>query len=62
MSQADLERELAAETGESISTIRRHGFQFVEVPDLKPLVVDWDQLDEGRTSYVPQRSRMRRAA
>ena len=62
MSQAELERELARHTGESVRTLRRRGFQYVEVPDLKPLVVDWDELDEGRTSYVPQRSRAHRAA
>ena len=62
MSHAQMERELAQQTGESLSTIRRRGFQLVEPPDLKPLMIDWDAVDAQRTSFVPQRSRERRAA
>jgi hypothetical protein len=51
MSQEDLERELAAATGEDVRTIRRRGFQlmtplavFVPEPDnLESQVYDWDQ-------------------
>jgi hypothetical protein len=62
MSQAEFERELARQTGESISTIRRRGFQLMEVPEPEPQIVDWDALDQQRVSYVPQRSRVRKAA
>jgi len=62
MSQAEFERELARQTGESISTIRRRGFQLIEAPEPGPQVVDWDSLDQERVSYVPQRSRVRKAA
>lgn len=62
MSQAEFERELARQTGESTSTIRRHGFQLIEAPEPGPQVVDWDAIDSQRVSYVPQRSRVRKAA
>jgi len=55
MTQAEMERELAAVTGESVETIRRYGFQHVETPD--PHVVDWDAVHAERLSYLPQRSR-----
>lgn len=62
MTQAQMEHELSHLTGESLDEIRHLGFQFVEVPDSAPRVVDWDAIDEQRTSYMPQRSRLRRAA
>jgi hypothetical protein len=53
-----MERELARMTGESISTIRRHGFSLVTPlrvvdPDadelaLPPQVADWDQIEAER--------------
>jgi hypothetical protein len=50
MSQQDLERELAAVTGEDVRTIRRRGFQlrmplsvFDPNDDLESQVYDWDQ-------------------
>ena len=51
MSQEDLERELAAATGEDIRTIRRRGFQLVmplavfdpEPDNLESQVYDWDR-------------------
>ena len=47
MTQADLNRAVAEATGESIETIARQGFGFVEVPqaDREPLVFDWDDQD-----------------
>lgn len=50
MSQQDLERELAAVTGEDLRTIRRRGFQLVtplavfdpEPDNLESQVYDWD--------------------
>ena len=61
MSQLEMERELARNTGESLITIRRRGFQLMEIPDLKPLVVDWDEIDADRTSVLPQRNHARGA-
>lgn len=51
MSQQELERELAAATGEDVRTIRRRGFQLVtplvvfdpEPDNLESQVYDWDQ-------------------
>ena len=58
MSQAELERELAHKTGESLGTIRRRGFSLVTPltvfdPDadeqaLPPQMVDWDQIEAER--------------
>jgi hypothetical protein len=62
MSQAEFEREFARQTGESLATIRRRGFQLLEMPEPEPQVVDWDTLQQERVSYVPQRARMRKAA
>ncbi len=62
MTQAEMERELAEMTGESVGTIRRHGFQLVEPPVVYPRVVDWDELHEDRVAVLPQRSRSRRLA
>jgi hypothetical protein len=53
MTQLELERELARHTGDSLSTIRRHGFGLVESPELEPLAVDWDQLDAERVRMLP---------
>jgi hypothetical protein len=53
MTQADLNRAIAAQTGESIGTISRLGFSLLE-PSAddddretvrSPLFVDWDALD-----------------
>ena len=62
MTQAEMERELAEVTGESLGTIRRHGFQLVEPPVVYPRIVDWDELHEDRVAVLPQRSRSRRLA
>lgn len=51
MSQEDLERELAAATGEDVRTIRRRGFQLMtplavfdpEPDNLESQVYDWDR-------------------
>jgi hypothetical protein len=47
MSQADLNRAVAAATGESVELIERQGFGLVEVPicEREPLVFDWDEED-----------------
>jgi len=57
MTQRQLEREVAHVTGESLATIRRHGFSLVTPlavfdPDSdgisEPQTVDWDQVDADR--------------
>ena len=47
MTQADVNRAVAAATGETVEMIARQGFGFVEVPpvDRDPLVFDWDDND-----------------
>jgi hypothetical protein len=45
MTQADVNRAIAAVTGESVEFIAHHGFTFVEAPDREPLVYDWDAED-----------------
>ncbi len=48
MTRQDFERALVRATGESIDTIRHRGFSLVEPPELKPLIVDWDELQAER--------------
>jgi len=60
MTQSDLNRELARITGESLSTIRRHGFSVIESipsqefdpePNILPIqIVDWDEQDRLRAA------------
>jgi hypothetical protein len=47
MTQADLNRAVAAATGETVELISRHGFDFLEVPMIErdPLIWDWDDSD-----------------
>ena len=47
MTQADLNRAVAAATGETVEMISRHGFGYIESPPLErdPLVFDWDDQD-----------------
>jgi len=47
MCQADLNRAVAAATGETVDLIERQGFGLVEVPvtEREPLVFDWDDED-----------------
>ena len=51
LSQHDLDHEVARATGESVGTIRRHGFSIIdpsetqfdtEPDDLPAMVLDWD--------------------
>ena len=57
MTQSDLNREVAAVTGESVRTIADFGFvPLTSVPfeqDREPLVMDWDQLDSQRLVLHP---------
>jgi hypothetical protein len=64
MHQSDLNRAVAAATGETVTTIKRLGFLLAD-PDLEldphdeelgPYVIDWDELEaanEGEASSVP---------
>jgi hypothetical protein len=57
MTQAQLNREVAAATGESVRTIAQLGFvPLTSVPqewDREPLVVDWDEVDAQRDVLHP---------
>ena len=66
MTQTQLERSIAAATGESLATIRRRGFSMVDMPAtaelydaVVPQMVDWDELDANRTGVLPARSQRR---
>ena len=53
MTQRELNREVASQTGESIQTINSMGFsplrETIPVEERqKPLMVDWDDLDRSR--------------
>lgn len=58
MSQAELDREIARTTGESLGTIRRRGFSLMpatptafdpEAEELRlPQYLDWDEVDAQR--------------
>ena len=61
MTQRELERELAHTTGESLATIRHHGFSLVEPPESEPLTVDWDELEQFRPTIFPVQLRERQA-
>ena len=66
MTQTELNRAVAAATGETVRTIAELGFGIADAavvhhdpepcdPDVR--VVDWDALDAGRVSLLPQRRR-----
>jgi len=59
MTQADLDRQVAHRTGESLTTIRGMGFvPLTAVPievEYRPQVVDWDALDRQRMGLFPGR-------
>ena len=59
MTQAELNRAVAAATGESVKTIAEMGFgPLTNLPvEREPLVIDWDELDAKRTSVFPQHRR-----
>ena len=57
MTQADLEREVAGLTGESVRTIRKRGFSLMTVEYPAPQIVDWDELDAQRPGMLPDRQR-----
>ena len=64
MTQSQLDRAVAAATGETLSTIRRRGFSVAETPSIKtfdaprePQIVDWDALDADRIRLLPHRNK-----
>ena len=60
MTQAELNREIARATGESVSTIARTGFvPLTETPyEAEPHGIDWDDADRSRgLSLQPVRKR-----
>ena len=64
MTQRDFNRAVAQATGESIRTINNMGFvPLTAYPvEREPLVVDWDELDDHRSSVFPQRQKQTAAA
>ena len=56
MTQAELNRAVAAATGETVKTIAEMGFVPLTPTPIEqdPLVVDWDELDAQRVSVLPQ--------
>jgi hypothetical protein len=62
MTQADLNREVASCTGETVATIRKRGFSLIEPHYPPPLVLDWDKLDSRRLGVVPNPQRRRRVS
>jgi len=62
MTQAELNREVAAATGESVREIEHLGFSVLtDVPcEEEPQVVDWDETQAARQVRVfPPRSRVK---
>ena len=57
MTQSELDQQVAAATGESVSTISQLGFSPLwPIPyerDREPLTVDWDQVDANREVLFP---------
>ena len=57
MTQAELDREVARATGESMRTISSLGFVPLTVRpmerDREPLTVDWDEVDRRRDVRFP---------
>lgn len=46
MTQAELEREVAQVTGETVGEIRSRGFQLIVMPQRRPQYVDWDEVQQ----------------
>ncbi len=57
MTQAELNREVADATGESVGTISQIGFvPLTRLPvevERGPLVIDWDEVPDRRYSLLP---------
>ena len=59
MTQAELNRAVAAATGETVKMIAEMGFIPLNPTsgEREPLVVDWDRVDHQRVTVFPQRRR-----
>ena len=59
MTQAELNRAVAAATGETVKTIAEMGFVPLNPTPVErePLVVDWERVHEERVTVFPQRRR-----
>ena len=59
MTQNELNRAVAAATGETVKTIAEIGFIPLNPTPVQrePLVVDWERADDERVSVFPQRRR-----
>ena len=55
MTQCQIDRAVAAATGESLDVVRRLGFSLVEDHTEEPTVVDWDALESQRGKLIPDR-------
>ena len=53
MTQAELDREVATSTGETLATVRRRGFSLMVIPRRKPRTVDWDALEAWSRQVIP---------
>ena len=59
VTQAELNREVAKVTGESVRTVGQRGFGILDLTpksderDREPLVVDWDELESHRDVRHP---------
>jgi len=69
MTQSQLDRAVARATGESIATIRRHGFSVMQTATAAeregptpPQMVDWEALDATRLGLLPQSRKCQRIA
>jgi hypothetical protein len=53
MTQAELNRAVAAATGETVATIAQRGFSLLTAGPVErePLAMDWDSYDEER--FIP---------
>ena len=56
MTEADLNRQVARCTGETVTTIRKRGFSLIAPEYPPPLVLDWDKLKAQRRGSVPESS------
>jgi hypothetical protein len=65
MTQAEIDRQVAAATGEDASTIAEMGFvPLAPIPferERRPLTVDWDEVDQRRLGLFPRRGACRDA-
>ena len=54
MTQAELNREVAGVTGETVELISRRGFSFIEAPprERDPLAYDWDEQDARQLGAI----------